>query len=295
MWFGDLVTMRWFDDVWMKEVFANFFAAKIVNPAFPEHRPRPPVSCSRTTLPPTRWIARPARTPSASRSTTSRTRARSTAPSSTRRRPSSCASSNDCSERRRSATACASTSKAHAFGNASWPDLIARARRTHAGRPRRVEPRVGGGSRRPPVGPDRIALDGDGAIRSLVLVQHDPPGRGRVWPQALEVLAGDRRGRRPGILPWHSDARAVEVRAAAGLAGPALRAAHGRRPRLRRLRPRRREPRVPDGRPAAIAPALTRGAALVTLWEDVAQGRSRPDAWMAWRRARCLASATSRT
>jgi aminopeptidase N len=35
MWFGDLVTMRWFNDVWMKEVFANFMAAKIVNPAFP--------------------------------------------------------------------------------------------------------------------------------------------------------------------------------------------------------------------------------------------------------------------
>lgn len=36
MWFGDLVTMRWFDDVWMKEVFANFMAAKIVGPAFPD-------------------------------------------------------------------------------------------------------------------------------------------------------------------------------------------------------------------------------------------------------------------
>jgi aminopeptidase N len=35
MWFGDLVTMQWFNDVWMKEVFANFIAAKIVNPAFP--------------------------------------------------------------------------------------------------------------------------------------------------------------------------------------------------------------------------------------------------------------------
>ena len=34
MWFGDLVTMKWFDDVWMKEVFANFMAAKIVNPSF---------------------------------------------------------------------------------------------------------------------------------------------------------------------------------------------------------------------------------------------------------------------
>ena len=36
MWFGDLVTMRWFNDVWMKEVFANFMADKIVNPQFPE-------------------------------------------------------------------------------------------------------------------------------------------------------------------------------------------------------------------------------------------------------------------
>jgi aminopeptidase N len=36
MWFGDLVTMKWFNDVWMKEVFANFMAAKIVNPQFPK-------------------------------------------------------------------------------------------------------------------------------------------------------------------------------------------------------------------------------------------------------------------
>ncbi len=36
MWFGDLVTMKWFNDVWLKEVFANFMAAKIVNPSFPE-------------------------------------------------------------------------------------------------------------------------------------------------------------------------------------------------------------------------------------------------------------------
>ena len=36
MWFGDLVTMKWFNDVWMKEVFANFMADKIANPTFPE-------------------------------------------------------------------------------------------------------------------------------------------------------------------------------------------------------------------------------------------------------------------
>jgi aminopeptidase N len=36
MWFGNLVTMTWFTDVWMKEAFANFMAAKIVNPSFPD-------------------------------------------------------------------------------------------------------------------------------------------------------------------------------------------------------------------------------------------------------------------
>ncbi|CAM3825740.1 M1 family aminopeptidase [Mucilaginibacter galii] len=29
MWFGDMVTMEWFNDVWMKEVFANFMADKV--------------------------------------------------------------------------------------------------------------------------------------------------------------------------------------------------------------------------------------------------------------------------
>jgi len=36
MWFGDLVTMPWFDEVWLKEVFANFIADKVVSPMFPE-------------------------------------------------------------------------------------------------------------------------------------------------------------------------------------------------------------------------------------------------------------------
>lgn len=36
MWFGDLVTMKWFSEVWLKEVFANFIAEKITNPWFPD-------------------------------------------------------------------------------------------------------------------------------------------------------------------------------------------------------------------------------------------------------------------
>ncbi len=36
MWFGDLVTMNWFDDVWLKEVFANFLADKVTRKSFPD-------------------------------------------------------------------------------------------------------------------------------------------------------------------------------------------------------------------------------------------------------------------
>ncbi len=35
-WFGNLVTMQWFNDVWLKEVFAGYMADLIVNPQFPE-------------------------------------------------------------------------------------------------------------------------------------------------------------------------------------------------------------------------------------------------------------------
>lgn len=36
MWFGNLVTMQWFDDVWLKEVFAGFMADKVVGEMFPD-------------------------------------------------------------------------------------------------------------------------------------------------------------------------------------------------------------------------------------------------------------------
>lgn len=37
MWFGNLVTMQWFNDVWMKEVFANFMADKLTHQLEPDN------------------------------------------------------------------------------------------------------------------------------------------------------------------------------------------------------------------------------------------------------------------
>jgi cytosol alanyl aminopeptidase len=38
MWFGDLVTMAWWDDLWLNESFADWMAARIVEQEFPEFR-----------------------------------------------------------------------------------------------------------------------------------------------------------------------------------------------------------------------------------------------------------------
>ena len=147
MWFGDLVTMRWFNDVWMKEVFANFMAAKIVNPSFPEvnhdlrfllralpgrlrrrshrrHQPDPPA----------------ARQPE-------RGRQRSTARSSTRRRRSSCGSSSallgaDVVPRRPARVPERARVRQRDLAR---PDR--RARRADARGPGGVEPRLGRGAR----------------------------------------------------------------------------------------------------------------------------------------------------
>jgi alanyl aminopeptidase len=38
MWFGDLVTMKWWDDLWLNESFASWMATKVMDDVYPETR-----------------------------------------------------------------------------------------------------------------------------------------------------------------------------------------------------------------------------------------------------------------
>jgi len=40
MWFGDLVTMRWWDDLWLNEAFATWISPRIVDRLHPEYQAR---------------------------------------------------------------------------------------------------------------------------------------------------------------------------------------------------------------------------------------------------------------
>ncbi len=198
MWFGDLVTMRWFDDVWMKEVFANFMAAKIVNPSFPavNHELR----FLLTHYPAAYAVDRTAGA-NPIRQALDNLREAGTlygaiiyqkAPIVMRHL-----------ERRLGDTVFRDGLRAYLeqfrFGNASWPDLIALldARtpddlaawsRAWIEQPGRPTVRTG------------LAIADDGTIAALGFQQQDPAGAGRAWPQQLDVL-----------VAWRDSVRRLDV------------------------------------------------------------------------------------
>jgi len=216
MWFGDLVTMRWFNDVWMKEVFANFMAAKIVNPAFPDidHRLRFYLAHY-----PAAYAVDRTAGANPIRQDLDNLRDAGTlygaiiyqkAPI-VMRQLERLLGDSTLRDGLREYLAGAP------YGNADWNDLIAVLdRRTEADLRQWSRVWVGQAGR-----PDvRVGADADpdGTIGRLSLRQEDARGRGLVWRQALDVVLGYPDS---GVaLPVRLDGEQVDVAAASGRPTP---------------------------------------------------------------------------
>jgi aminopeptidase N len=269
MWFGDLVTMRWFDDVWMKEVFANFMAAKIVNPAFPsvDHELRFFLAHH-----PAAYAVD--RTPGAN---PIRQDLENLAEAGSlygaiiyQKAPIVMRQLEHLIGTRSLRDGLREYLERFAFGNADWSDLIAILDELttedlvlwseiwiqSAGRPR-VD----------------VFLDTvGGRIRSLELLQSDPAGRGRLWPQPVVVALGydDSIVR----IPTRMSVLRLEVTAAEGHPVPLFVVAGADGLSYAHFRPGagiRGKLAVPDHR---SAPALVRAVAWVTYWDAMIEGET---------------------
>ena len=275
MWFGDLVTMRWFDDVWMKEVFANFMAAKIVNPSFPEinHDLR----FLFAHYPAAYDVDRTAGTNAIRQKLDNLNEAGSLygaiiyqkAPIVMRQLEMMLGEDVFRDGVREYLTA-------HAFGNATWTDLI---RLLDARTPEDLQAWSGAWveeAGRPVFTMAGMRVDGESFTAGWI--QQDPvPARGLLWSQPLTIAVGypDRQE----TIDLHFTRREV----------------HAVRPHLDRRQPLYVLPTGgglgygdfvldPASRQyltshlADVPDALTRGAALVTLWEEMLGGRIEPAA-----------------
>ncbi len=272
MWFGDLVTMKWFDDVWLKEVFANFMAAKIVNPSFPgiDHELRfflqhydSAYDVDRTPG------ANPIRQPLDNLSEAGSLYGPiiyDKAPI-VMRQLEQLLGPDELRDGLRLYLA------RYAFGNATWLDLIdildPRTTVALAAWSRAWVDEPG----RPTISTE-LAVD-TGRIASLAFVQSDPRrGRALLWPQRLENALAYTNGTR--ISPVRMDAARVEVPAARGLPAPlyVMPNAEGLGYGLFRL----------DGASTAyllehlpeIGDPITRATAWTTLRDDMLEGRTAP-------------------
>ena len=276
MWFGDLVTMKWFNDVWMKEVFANFMAAKIVNPSFPDvnHDLRFLLA----NYPSAYQIDRTAGTNPIRQHLVNLNEAGQLygaiiyqkAPIVMRQLEMMLGEQPFRDGLREYL-------KRYAFGNATWLDLV---RILDERTPEDVAAwsRAWVEERGRPEFSVAIAADGRDRLSSMTLTMADPLKRGLVWPQRIQVALGYDDAIR--LLPVTIAGRVTEVRAAAGLPRPryVLPNGAGIGYGLFVLDDRSRTYLL--GHIEDVPDALTRGSAWVTLWDNLLEGRVRPGAFI---------------
>jgi len=265
MWFGDLVTMRWFDDVWMKEVFANFMAAKIVNPAFPavNHELRFLLSHYPSAYEVDRTPgANPIRQPLVNLSEAGSLYGAiiyQKAPIIMRQLESLLGEESFRDGVREYLAA-------HAFGNATWSDLIARLNR-RAPQNLEIWSRAWVDEPGRPTIATELEVAGDGRIGRLAFRQTDDGKRGRTWPQPLRVTMG--YADRAEEIAVQLNESVGEATAAKGRALPLYVLPNGGGWAYGAFTLDRASLDYLAGSLPEISDPLTRGAAWVTLWESM--------------------------
>ena len=276
MWFGDLVTMKWFDDVWMKEVFANFMAAKIVNPSFPEvnHDLRFLLAHYPTAY----QVDRTAGTnPIRQHLANLNEAGQLYGPIIYQKAPIVMRQLEMMLGERPFRDGLREYLKRYEFGNATWLDLV---RILDQRTPQNVAAwsRAWVEERGRPEFTVAYAADARGRISSMTLTMTDPLKRGLVWPQRMQVALGYEGTVR--LLPVTVSGRETRVPAAIGLERPryVLPNGAGLGYGLFVLDDASRAYLL--DRIAEIPDALTRGSAWVTLWENLLERRLPPQAFI---------------
>ncbi len=272
MWFGDLVTMRWFNDVWMKEVLANFMAAKIVNPSFPEinHELRFLLAH----YPAAYEVDRTAGSNPIRQDLKNLDEAGSLygpiiydkAPIVMRQLETIVGEGGFRDGMREYL-------RQYKFGNATWLDLV---RILEARNPGQVAKwsRAWVELRGRPEIATTVRIGADGKVASLALSQHDPLGRNLLWPQRLQVTAGF-----PGRIEQYRvdlNGGAAEVAQARGLAAPLYVIPNGGGLGYGFFQLDPATTRYLLDHMEEIADPLTRGSAWVDLWENMLADRVKP-------------------
>ena len=274
MWFGDLVTMDWFDDVWMKEVFANFMAAKIVHPSFPEvnHELRFLLAHHDVAYQVDRTAgANPIR----QRLENLNDAGTLYGPIIYQKAPVVMRQLEGLVGEVAFRDGLREYLDAYRYGNASWPDLIDILDRQTSENLENWSAVWIDEPGRPTV-EARLELDANGQVSGATVFQDDPADLGRVWPQELELLLRyDDRDRR---LPVSLAASSVSVEGLeASIPIAVLPNAAGLEYGHFRLDMRTRETllaTLPE-----IADPLTRGIVWVTLWDGVLHGEVAVNEW----------------
>ncbi len=269
MWFGDLVTMQWFNDVWMKEVFANFMAAKIVNPSFPEvnHELRfllsnypDAYSVDRTAG------ANPIRQPLANLADAGQLYG----PIIYEKAPIVMRQLEMIMGEQRFRDGLREYLKTYAFRNATWLDLI---RILDAKTPENLAAwsRAWVEERGRPEFTTTLSLTRDNRIRRLTITMADPLRRGLVWPQRMRVTLGYAGSQKD--LAVYANRPATIVREAAGMPKPLFVLPNGAGLGYGLFVLDEQSATYLLGNVQSVPDALTRGAAWVTLWDNVLEGR----------------------